>query len=171
MAWQEDEGCFICGLKRVERAHIVPYSLGGSNEPTNYALLCSMHHEDAPDVGTRAFFEAWLERSKRTPYEVARARLAVADALELWGHDDPEDGIDSLGPFNLVMGYLHLRLGEDAFRTRWKTALEAAQVKLGGVGVHSGRFSHGTRVLIMRHAMQEMVSVVDEELETEWDRE
>lgn len=58
MAWQEDEGCFICGLKRVERAHIVPYSLGGSNEPTNYALLCSMHHEDAPDVGTRAFFDA-----------------------------------------------------------------------------------------------------------------
>jgi HNH endonuclease len=47
---------------RLERAHIVPYSLGGSNHVSNYLLLCKQCHKDAPDTANPRFMLQWAQR-------------------------------------------------------------------------------------------------------------
>lgn len=46
----------------LERAHIVPKSLGGDDDVSNFLLLCKRCHEDAPDTSERAAMLAWADR-------------------------------------------------------------------------------------------------------------
>ena len=52
----EDDYCFACGFtngeSKTERAHIVPLSLGGSNECRNLHLLCGRCHIDSEMLGS-----------------------------------------------------------------------------------------------------------------------
>lgn len=43
----------------IEKAHIIPYSLGGYNTPLNYLLLCSKCHVEAPDIKDRRIILNW----------------------------------------------------------------------------------------------------------------
>ncbi|RZU24553.1 hypothetical protein EV645_0196 [Kribbella rubisoli] len=47
----DEPTCLICWQTPVERAHVVPESLGGSNDVRNFALLCTCHHREAVDGG------------------------------------------------------------------------------------------------------------------------
>jgi hypothetical protein len=53
--------CLICWDTPVERAHAVPASLGGSNAPRNFALLCRRHHSESPDVSDAEAFWSWVD--------------------------------------------------------------------------------------------------------------
>ncbi|MFF9674517.1 HNH endonuclease [Streptomyces eurythermus] len=53
--------CLICWQAPVERAHVVPDSLGGSNDVRNFALLCPRHHREAPDVADAEAFWSWVD--------------------------------------------------------------------------------------------------------------
>ncbi|MFF7025810.1 HNH endonuclease [Streptomyces klenkii] len=53
--------CLICWQAPVERAHVVPESLGGSNDVRNFALLCPRHHREAPDVADAEAFWSWVD--------------------------------------------------------------------------------------------------------------
>lgn len=53
--------CPICWQTPVERAHVVPQSLGGSNDVRNFALLCPRHHREAPDVADSEAFWSWVD--------------------------------------------------------------------------------------------------------------
>ncbi|MGW4321506.1 HNH endonuclease [Streptomyces sp. NPDC004684] len=53
--------CLICWQAPVERAHVVPRSLGGSNDVRNFALLCRRHHREAPDVADAEAFWSWVD--------------------------------------------------------------------------------------------------------------
>ncbi|WP_019066063.1 HNH endonuclease [Streptomyces hokutonensis] len=53
--------CLICWQAPVERAHVVPVSLGGSNDVRNFALLCPRHHREAPDVADAEAFWSWVD--------------------------------------------------------------------------------------------------------------
>ena len=58
--------CWRCGLKKaVERCHIIPHSLGGSNHPSNYVLLCKICHTQAPDLNDKEFMFKWIAKTKR----------------------------------------------------------------------------------------------------------
>lgn len=57
--------CLICWQAPVERAHVVPKSLGGSNDVRNFALLCSRHHREAPDVADAEAFWSWVDYACR----------------------------------------------------------------------------------------------------------
>jgi len=50
----------------LERAHIIPLSLGGSNRLRNLLLLCSTCHRDAPDVVDSSLMLTWLQNRKQT---------------------------------------------------------------------------------------------------------
>ncbi|RKS09727.1 hypothetical protein DFP74_5469 [Nocardiopsis sp. Huas11] len=56
-----DTSCQICWRKPVERAHAVPESLGGSNDVRNFALLCTYHHREAPDIADAEAFWRWID--------------------------------------------------------------------------------------------------------------
>jgi hypothetical protein len=47
---------------RLERAHIVPYALGGGNQVSNYLLLCKQCHRDSPDTTNPRFLLQWAQR-------------------------------------------------------------------------------------------------------------
>ncbi|MFC8336038.1 HNH endonuclease [Streptomyces rubiginosohelvolus] len=53
--------CLICWQAPVERAHVLPESLGGSNDVRNFALLCPRHHREAPDVADAEAFWSWVD--------------------------------------------------------------------------------------------------------------
>ncbi|WP_208636038.1 HNH endonuclease [Amycolatopsis thailandensis] len=58
---RDDPCCLICWSRPVERAHVVPVSLGGSMNVRNFALLCSGHHREAPDIADAEGFWAWVD--------------------------------------------------------------------------------------------------------------
>ena len=75
--------CFACGewswtrneknLGKVEawdssnldRAHIIPDSLGGSIEVSNFLLLCKDCHKQAPNTKSPELMFAWVKNKKR----------------------------------------------------------------------------------------------------------
>jgi HNH endonuclease len=55
------ERCWRCSYKsRLERCHIIPHSLGGSEDPENLVLLCGRCHREAPNVADPSFMWIWL---------------------------------------------------------------------------------------------------------------
>ncbi|WP_197084910.1 HNH endonuclease [Saccharothrix sp. ST-888] len=57
----DEPACLVCWRKPVERAHVVPTSLGGSMDVRNFALLCKSHHAESPDVADAESFWAWVD--------------------------------------------------------------------------------------------------------------
>lgn len=60
--WSEaEEYCWNCGSpKELTRCHIVPHSLGGKDEPSNFVVLCRRCHEEAPNVEDPRIMWDWL---------------------------------------------------------------------------------------------------------------
>lgn len=56
--------CFICGKEQnLERAHIIPDSLGGKDEPSNLMCLCSTCHKKAPNTSDAKAFLRYIRNS------------------------------------------------------------------------------------------------------------
>ncbi|MBM0203251.1 HNH endonuclease [Micromonospora sp. STR1s_5] len=62
---------------KLDRAHLRPHSLGGSNEPSNIVLLCRVCHLDAPDWDDPAEMLAWVQR-RRHWSDLAADKLRAA---------------------------------------------------------------------------------------------
>ena len=58
--WQAVADCWE--RAPVQRCHIVPRSLGGSDEVSNLVLMCKVCHDLSPDVTDPAMFFAWTKR-------------------------------------------------------------------------------------------------------------
>lgn len=60
--WAEAEKlCWRCAHRRnLQRCHIIPRALGGSEEPRNLVLLCGQCHSEAPNVADPEFMWTWL---------------------------------------------------------------------------------------------------------------
>ncbi len=60
-AAEAHERCWRCGCKgTLERAHIVPASLGGRDEPSNLVLLCRRCHLENPNVSDPEIMWDWI---------------------------------------------------------------------------------------------------------------
>lgn len=59
---EADKRCWRCGCKRhLQRCHIIPDSLDGKDEPSNFVLLCSRCHLDNPNVADKEIMWDWLK--------------------------------------------------------------------------------------------------------------
>jgi hypothetical protein len=67
--------CFACNRifmkykwlhprKVIERCHVVPRALGGSNDPANFVLLCKHCHLENPNVDNEVSYFKWLQSHK-----------------------------------------------------------------------------------------------------------
>jgi len=67
--WSDaDYLCWNCGCKRkTQRCHIVPHSLGGADDPSNYVLLCNVCHSNAPNCSNGDIMWDWI-KSNRTQF-------------------------------------------------------------------------------------------------------
>lgn len=45
--------------RATQRAHIIPFSLGGNNSPLNYLILCEKCHLESPDIKDREIMLHW----------------------------------------------------------------------------------------------------------------
>ena len=69
-ASEAHERCWRCGCKRsLERCHIVPSSLGGSDEPANLVLLCKRCHLENPNVSDPEIMWDWIRAYKTSLYD------------------------------------------------------------------------------------------------------
>ena len=55
--------CFACGLKGVERAHIVARAVGGGDEAENLHMLCGVCHKDSEYLDGGRYMAWLLQRS------------------------------------------------------------------------------------------------------------
>ncbi|MEV5443949.1 HNH endonuclease [Streptomyces sp. NPDC052644] len=82
--------CLVCWQTPVERAHVVPKSLGGSNDVRNFALLCPRHHREAPDVADAEAFWSWVDyacqRDGRMKWEGVEPEEELAKAERVGLH-------------------------------------------------------------------------------------
>ena len=81
----DEPACFACGFFKdeeskttgwttwtkagkngLERCHIIPHSLGGSNTVDNFVLLCKKCHELSPDIGDSQFLFDWMKNCPRS---------------------------------------------------------------------------------------------------------
>ena len=63
--------CFRCGYEReTERCHVIPHSLGGEDTPSNYRLLCSECHLEAPNVNDPNAMDEWIRDTCVLDYDM-----------------------------------------------------------------------------------------------------
>jgi len=55
-------GCTKAVTGSLEKAHIEPFSRGGSDHPSNYLLLCHNCHTSQPDAAPPEYQMEWLEK-------------------------------------------------------------------------------------------------------------
>ena len=62
--------CWRCGYKRnTERCHVIPHSLGGIDEPSNYRLLCHDCHLENPNVNDPNAMDNWIRSTGIGQYD------------------------------------------------------------------------------------------------------
>ncbi|MFJ8033142.1 HNH endonuclease [Streptomyces sp. NPDC096032] len=147
--------CFACGWfserwKRataqaswqrasLERAHIIPSSLGGSDDVSNLLLLCKPCHQESPDWVDPAQMARWIATREERPSRELETFLAWFAAAE----KAPEfkDALASV-------------VAEEGAAER---VSELLQDLLGRAGTHFGvGYSQGTRVAVLQAAADEI---------------
>ena len=79
--------CFACFEPRsqwnkLERAHVIPHMLGGSNRPSNFVMLCHGCHLDNPNTRSEDVYFQWIKNVKN--YKTKRTE-SVIEALSVFG--------------------------------------------------------------------------------------
>jgi len=62
--------CWRCGYKRhTEKCHVIPYSLGGEDIPSNYRLFCHDCHLEQPNVNDYNATDNWVRETNVGTYD------------------------------------------------------------------------------------------------------
>jgi hypothetical protein len=58
--------CWCCGheTSRLQKCHIIPASLGGNNSASNLLPLCSLCHDESPDVNDPLEMFQWIKQQQ-----------------------------------------------------------------------------------------------------------
>ncbi|VDN46675.1 HNH endonuclease [Petrocella atlantisensis] len=89
------ERCWRCGYKRkLQRCHIIPDSLGGKDEPSNYVLLCERCHIDNPNVNDTEIMWDWLKAYKVSIYDTFWSIQGIQEYKRIYGKSINEEFIE-----------------------------------------------------------------------------
>ena len=84
---------------RLERAHIIPDSLGGSNEPSNFVLLCKSCHKQNPQFISRKLYMNWLKKFHANQRDACisylRSNLSEDDIVTITDILSTKEGMES----------------------------------------------------------------------------
>jgi len=62
--------CWRCGHKRkTQKCHVIPYSLGGKDIPSNYRLFCHDCHLEQPNVNDYNATDKWVRDTRSCTYD------------------------------------------------------------------------------------------------------
>ncbi len=96
--WNKTQG-------KLEKCHIIPRALGGSDEPENIFLLCGSCHIESPDTIYPDIFFKWIEfKRKRCIFglDLVALRRQFDDILDLYRIHDKNNFFDYMS--NDVLG-------------------------------------------------------------------
>jgi len=137
---REEPTCFAChdghqgkydcmGSKgwtssRLERAHIIADSMGGTINPSNFVLLCKSCHKQNPHVRSRSVYMSWLNNFNKSQAKVCNEFLSnTLDESQL---KEFVNLIESPKKWNTFIKWSSENTGSHAF-VGAKTKLETTQ--------------------------------------------
>ena len=147
--WETDWNmCWCCGHRtpRLQKCHIIPKSLGGTNNPENIVPLCSQCHDKAPDVIDNKIMFEWIKEQQNPTSGLGLGRYwhvqsliddLVPDIIETYGEIDWEELIE------IVKGNYS------------KTSAHCGQVGQGSM------FKDGTREWIIKESLKDYKMLQD----------
>ncbi|MFD9717933.1 hypothetical protein [Streptomyces sp. NPDC059076] len=135
------EECLICWGSPVERAHVVPASLGGSMDVRNFALLCADHHKQAPDIADAEAFWAWVDYAEQR--DSGSKWLRAPEEVKLWvkshgGRTEPVDRgeMEFLAAVQFELRHLYDWSDDDFSAVSWEFMEEYHRVLDAATGRH-----------------------------------
>lgn len=80
--WREaDRRCWRCGHKRKsQKCHIVPQSLGGSDDVSNIIPLCAQCHDEMPNVTDATCVWHWIAADHGATYDTYWSKKAIKES-------------------------------------------------------------------------------------------
>lgn len=137
---REEPTCFAChdghngkydckGIKgwtdaRLQRAHIIPDSLNGSNDPSNFVMLCKSCHKQNPHVKNREVYIRWMNTFHSTQTQLVVSYMnSILDSKQL---KDLSKLIKSPRQMTKFIKWSSENTGSHAF-VGTKTKMESAQ--------------------------------------------
>lgn len=86
------ERCWRCGCEsRLQKCHIVPNSLNGSDQPSNLILLCARCHKEAPNSKNENFMWDWIKATKAPFYDMFWSLRGVEEYKKMYGKEPFQD--------------------------------------------------------------------------------
>lgn len=130
----------------LERAHIVPASLGGSDDAANVILLCAPCHRDSPDWHDPSAMAEWIamrpDRSSKEIEDMSDWCAALQQVPEF------RDVLAALESDPDTPDEVAIRRIVDML---WESTRKA--------GIHAGELSNGTKVAIMRDTARRVAAL------------
>lgn len=80
--WSEaDVVCWRCGhIRQQQKCHIVPKSLGGSDDASNVIPLCAMCHDEMPNVNDPKCVWEWIRKDHGILYDTYWTARAIKES-------------------------------------------------------------------------------------------
>ena len=119
----------------LNRCHIIPHMLGGSDNPNNLFLMCERCHKESPDIQSKKMFLRWVYHRRKRGTHGTEILLYVLNILkEDYGINAP--------------------LGEFDFDDAWKY-----------IGLHGGTVSKSSIILaLVLQAIEHRIQLEEEEM-------
>ncbi|MFI3409969.1 HNH endonuclease [Citrobacter braakii] len=117
-------------ILKIGEAHIIPHSLGGSNDVSNYILLCNKCHRESPDIANESALIEWMNEQ---PTEMESMLRLIQQEMDKY-NKETQIAVNEI-------------LIKEIFSELFKKA-----------GAHGGRISDATKVYIVREALKKIFS-------------
>jgi len=136
--------CWRCARERktLERCHIVPASLGGSEDVSNLILLCKECHQESPDVMESKFIWDWIKNTKAEFYDMWDTDKAFVEYEKFYNEDLTKSLLMAI-PEKYRIGTIPVSLFYTALTPTYKSASTHF-----GIG-----FSVGTKVFVLKSSI------------------
>jgi len=130
--WAEaHERCWRCGYEaQLQRCHIVPVSLGGTDDVNNIVALCTRCHDEAPNVNDATEMWCWLRKTAVPIYDTYWPRRALNEVLKELNLSDEELARIDVKKFRLLV----------------------KEISMNEVGLHCGQCCGGVHVTLSSYA-------------------
>ncbi len=116
----------------LQRCHIIPRSLGGSNHPSNLFLMCDRCHTASPDTSEEIYFWKWFDRVED---HLEREMRELREGLDM-----SDLNVDALSKFNIMQVLKYM-----------KKAYEGVEIT-----THGASIAQGTRFVLAQKTLDLM---------------
>lgn len=164
VSWKDAQThCWRCACKRnLQRCHIVPASLGGKDEPSNYVLLCQACHAEGPNVTDPDVMWDWIS-AYDAPFDGAFWVLrGLEEYQHIYHHSFEQDVNDMLTCANVP------ELTIEEIKRRYFEAMQQSSIHFGQTYPNSATIAGTFRIFLKSIAKEYGINVPAERTGANW---